>query len=137
MTTTNPVRRGQRYRRLITGVFGVAIAGYVAGVLVGETLLGLVVYAVAALVGIGACLFVQFGSSVSLLDERQRRLHERASHAVVNVLVYVGVPAWIAVFLADATGQYTIGPTVAGALYAFSAFAIAWGVAYTIVRYRG
>lgn len=136
MTETPPIRRGQRYRRLVLGVFAVGIVGLLAGMALEQTLAGLVVYSVTAFAGIAATLYVSYGTSIPLQDERERRLYERASHATVNLLAYVGVPLVIGVYLLGATGQYEIGPTLVGAIYAFSGFGLLWGAVYATYRLR-
>ena len=54
----------------------------------------------------------------------------------MNLFAYVGLPAFIGLFLADATGVYEFSATATGALYAFSAFYLVWGAVYALVRSR-
>jgi hypothetical protein len=117
-------------------VFAVGIASFFVGMLLDRTLAGLVVYAVACLGGVAALLYLQFATSVQLSDEREQRLHERASGAVVGIVTYVGLPVIIGLYLLDNLGYYTIPPVVWGAIYAFSGFFLLWGVVYTVVRYN-
>jgi len=135
-TTTHPVQEGQRYRRMLLGLYAVAVVGFGAGVLLDQFLAGLVVYSLGALGGVVATLYLEFWSPVQLLDERDRRVHERASHAVVNLFAYVGLPTFVGLFLLDATGTYAFGPTASGVLYAFSGFYLVWGAAYVVLRRR-
>lgn len=136
MTQDNPVRSGQRYNRIITAVFAVGVVGFLVGMSIDRTFAGLVVYAVTGLGGVAALLYLQFASSVKLADEREQRLHERASGALVMILAYAGLPAVIGLYLLDAVGYYTIPPVVWGGIYAFAGLYLAWGVAYTVVRSR-
>ncbi|RXK48326.1 DUF2178 domain-containing protein [Halorientalis pallida] len=138
MSTTqeHPARRGQRYNRIIMAVFAVGIVSFFAGMLLDQTLAGLVVYAVACLGGIAALLYLQFASSVQLTDEREQRLNERASGATIMIAAYIGLPVVIGLYLLDNLGYYTIPPVVWGGIYAYSALFLLWGVVYTVVRYN-
>jgi hypothetical protein len=136
MTPEHPIRRGQRYNRIIMAVFGVGILAFFAGMLADQYLAGLVVYAIACLSGIGALLYFQFVSSVELGDERDRRLHNRTSGTVITVAAFVGLPIVIGLYLADATQYYTISPTVWGAIFAFAGLYLLWGAVYTVYRYQ-
>lgn len=136
MTEIPPIRKGQRYRRLVIGVFTLGIAALVVGMLVDQTLAGLVIYAAAAFTGILTTLYLEFGTAIPLYDEREVRLYERASHATINLLAYVGLPVVIGLYLLDATGQYAIGPTLAGGIYAYSALGLLWGAVYVVYRLR-
>ena len=136
MTETPPIRKGQRYRRLVLGVFALGIVALLGGMVVDQTLAGLVVYAAAAAAGILATLYLDYGTAIPLYDEREIRLYERASHATINLLAYVGLPIVIGIYLLDATGQYDIGPTLAGVIYAYSALGLLWGAVYLVYRLR-
>jgi uncharacterized membrane protein len=136
MSSTHPVQRGQRYRRALVALTVVGVGSFFVGAQFDQFLAGLVVYAIAALGLVLVSLYAQFSDHVQLMDERDRRLHEQASHAVVNVFAYVGIPTFVGIFLLDATGRYPMGPTVTGVLYAFSAFYLVWGLAYVSYRYR-
>ena len=135
-TSRHPVQRGQQYKRAILGVFTVAVVGLAVGIALNRQLAGLVVYAAGCLTGVAGTLYLEHFSPVELYDERGRRHAERASNAVVNLFAYVGLPAFIGLFLADATGVYELGATATGALYAFSAFYLVWGAVYALVRSR-
>ena len=135
-TSRHPVQRGQQYRRAILGAFAVAVVGLAVGIALDRQLARLVVYAAGCLTGVAGTLYLEYLSPVELYDERGRRHAERASNAVVNLFAYVGLPAFIGLFLADATGVYELGATAAGALYAFSAFYLVWGAVYVLVRFR-
>jgi hypothetical protein len=121
---------------MIAAVFGIGVASFFIGTWLDRAFAGLVVYAVACLGGIAALLYLEFASSVELTDEREQRLHERASGGLVSIVAYVGLPAVIGLYLLDAIGSYTIPPVVWGGIYALSVFYLLWGVAYLVVRYR-
>lgn len=136
MTATHPARRGQQYKRALLGLVAVGVVAIFVGAEVDQYLAGLVVYGVAAVGAVGLCLYAQFSDAVTFLDERDRRLHERASHTAVSVVSYVGVPSIVALYLLDATGRFEIPPAAEGAIWAFSAFYLAWGAVYLAYRYR-
>jgi len=136
MSPTHPVRKGQQYKRALLGLVAIGVVAMFVGVEVGRNFAGLVVYSVAALGAVALTLYGQFSDSVTLMDERDRRLHERASNAVVSLFSYVGVPTVVALYLLDATGRFVIGPTIWGAIYGFSAFYLLWGVVYVAFRLR-
>ncbi|MFB6141878.1 MAG: hypothetical protein ABEJ30_00885 [Halorientalis sp.] len=135
-TQDHPARKGQRYNRIIMAVLAVAVLALFAGTAIGRTFAGLVVYAVACFGGVAALVYLQFGTSVQLGDERDRRLHDRASGALVMLVAYLGLPVIVGLYLLDATGYYTIPPVVWGAIYALSGLYLAWGAVYAVVRYR-
>lgn len=136
MTQRHPVQRGQHYNRIITAVFAVGFLSFFAGMWLDRTFAGLVVYAVTGLGGVAALLYLQFVSSVELVDEREQQLHERTSGFIVMLFAYVGLPAIIGLYLLDAIGYYTIPPVVWGGIYAFAGLYLSWGVAYLYYRYR-
>lgn len=134
--TANPVQRGRRYRRAINGVLAVGIVALLVGMVVGQTLAGLVVYAVAVVGGVGATFYLRFGSGVSLGDEREHRLGMRASHVTFELFGYAGLFTFVALFLLDATGYRELGATAETLLYAYAVVTLSWGAIYTVLRYR-
>lgn len=136
MTATQPVHAGRRYKWAMYGVVIAGVVGLFVGVEVGQRLAGLVVYAVAAVVAYGIVGYVWYSDSLALTDEREAKLERRASHVTATALGGVGVFAITALSLLQATGQYTIGPGIQGAMYAFVAFWAAWAAVYLWFRYR-
>lgn len=136
MTQEHPVRRGQKYKRLLLGLVAVGVLALFVGVGMDQRLAGLVVYAVGALGTLIVTLYAQFSDSVTFLDERDQRLHERASNTTISVVSYVGLPTIVVLYLLDATGRYVIPPIVWGGIYALSGFYLLWGVVYLGFRYR-
>jgi len=118
------------------GLVVIGVASLFVGIETERRLAGLSVYALTALATLALTLYGQASDRVTMLDERDRRLHERASHTVVSVVSYAGLPAVVALYLLDATGRYIIGPTVWGVIYGFSAFYLVWGVVYLYHRSR-
>ncbi|WP_246987515.1 DUF2178 domain-containing protein [Halorientalis marina] len=135
MSSTHPVRKGQRYKRLLLGLVAFGVVALFVGIGIVQNFAGLVVYA-AALGATGLTLYGQFSESITFSDERERRLNERASNAVVSLFSYVGLPTVVVLYLLDATGRYVVGPTVWGAIYAFSAFYLLWNAVYVAFRVR-
>lgn len=118
------------------GLVAVGVVALFVGIEIDRRLAGLIVYAVGALGALAVTLYAQFSDSITFMDERDRRLHERASNVTVSVVSYVGLPTIVALYLLDATGRYAIPPTVWGGIYALSAFYLLWGVVYLGLRYR-
>jgi uncharacterized membrane protein len=136
MTATHPANRGQHYKRLTIVLVAIGMASLLIGIEIGRNLAGLVGYAVCVLGILVVTLYGQFSDSVTLMDERERRLHERASNATVSLVSYVGLPSVVTLYLLDATGRYVIGPTLWGTIWALSAFYLLWGGVYTLFRLR-
>ena len=136
MMTTNPVRQGRRYRRLILGLVTVGIASLFAGIAVEQSLAGLVVYAVAVVGAMATTAFGRYRSSVTLGDERERELERRASHVTFQLFGYLGLFTFIALFLLDATGRHSIEGATETLLYAYSVISLTWGAIYLGLRYR-
>lgn len=136
MTTTHPIREGQRYNRIVLAVFAVGIVGFFVGMLIDRTFVGVAVYAVACLSGIAALLYLQFVSSVRLADEREQRLHERASGAVVMIVAYAGLPVIVCLYLLETGGSYSIPPVVWGGIFTLSGVYLLWGAAYAVAQRR-
>jgi uncharacterized membrane protein len=136
MTTTNPIQQGRRYRRLILGLFAVGIVSLLVGMTVEQSLAGLVMYTVTVVSGVLLSLYVEHLSSVSLQDERERKLGERASHLTFQLFGYLGLFGFIALFVLEATGQRSLRPTEETLLYAYAVITLTWGGICTLLRYR-
>jgi len=136
MTTATSIQTGKRYRRAIVALFAVGIVSFLVGEYVGQSFAGLVVYAVTVLTGTAMCLYVQFGSSVPLQDERERGIERRASNVTIYLLAYLGLPAFITLFLLEEVGRYSMGPTVETLLSGFAVLYLTWGAVYLLLRYR-
>ena len=130
------MQKGQRYNRIVTAVFAVGVLSFFVGVALDQYVAGLVVYSVAGLSGVAALLYLRFVSPVRLADERQQRLHERASGTLVTLVAMVGLPVVIGLYLFDATGYYAISPFLWGVISGFSGLFVLWGGIYTVLRYR-
>ena len=137
MSTTHPIRRGKKYKRLLLGLVAVGVVAFVGGIAIDQYLAGLVVYAVGALGAIAITLYGQFSDSITFLDERDRQFHEQASHTTISLVSNVGLPTIVVLYLLDATGRYAISPTVWGGIVTLSGFYLLWGGVYLYYRYRG
>lgn len=118
------------------GVLAVGIVSLLLGMQIGQYFAGLVVYTVACVVGFAILFYVRYHGSMALQDEREAELERRASHITFQLFGYVGLFAFIALFLLDATDQYSLGSTVVTLLYAFSGVSLSWGAIYLALRYR-
>jgi hypothetical protein len=136
MTTTRPIQKGQRYNRIVIAVFVVGVLSFFVGMALDRHVVGLVVYSVAGLSGVAALLYLRFASSVRLADERQQRLHNRASGAFVTLVAMVGLPTVIGLYLFDATSYYAISPFLWGAISAVGGLYLLWGAICTVYRYQ-
>jgi uncharacterized membrane protein len=132
----SPVQRGRRYRRSIIGLAAVGVAALLVGMAVGESLAGLVVYALAVVGMFGILAYAQVSDSVALGDERENRLERRASHLTFQLFGYAGLCVFVAMFLLDAVGRYEFGGAAEPLLYAFSVVSLTWGGIYLLLRYR-
>jgi uncharacterized membrane protein len=136
MTTTRPIQKGKRYRRLIYGLFTIAIVSFFIGMLIEQFLAGLVVYTVTGVGGIALTFYLQHRSSVSLEDEREQELGRRASSITFQLFGYLGLFAFITLFFLDALGRYSLSGTAETLLYAYAVITLTWGAIYTVLRYR-
>lgn len=136
MATTHPIQTGRRYRRAIYGLIVIGIVSLLGGLFLDQSLAGLLIYAVTIFGAVGLALFVQFGSSVELQDERERELGRRASNITFQLFGYLGLFTFVALFLLDATGRYELTTRTTTLLYAYAVICLTWGGIYTVLRYR-
>ncbi|WP_313692635.1 DUF2178 domain-containing protein [Halorarum halobium] len=136
MTTTRPIQSGRRYRRIIYALIGVGIASLLGGMFLDYSLAGLVVYAVTAVGALALTLFLQFGSEIELQDEREREIGRRASDVTFQLFGYLGLVVFVAMFLLEATSQYTMTARAETLLYAYAVICLTWGGIYVVFRYR-
>jgi uncharacterized membrane protein len=129
----NPLAKQRKYRRLLFGVLfgGVAIALLLREVL-GYPLVSEAVYWV-AVVGFFAVLF---GSSVTLFDERDRALEERASRVTLTILAPIlAITASLARLL-PRVSDYALPEAVWPVLYGFIGVYVLFAVIYGVLRTR-
>lgn len=121
------------YRRLMYGfVFGGVAAGLVLRELLGYPLLGEGVY----WVGILGFFTVWRGTSLTLFDERDRALEQRASHLTLTLAAGALIVGASAARLVPRVSSYAVPPEIWPALYAYVALFCVFGIAYTWLRHR-
>jgi len=130
------MQRGQRYRKLIYRLIGLGCAALLISIAVGQELAGMVVYAVAIVVALGAMAYLQHVIEVPLQDEREEELGRRASNITFGLFGYGGLFAFVALFLLDLTGRPSVGPAVETLLYAYAVITLTWGGIYTVLKRR-
>ena len=118
------------------GAITVGVIAIVVGAQIDQYLAGLVVYALAAVTGFGIFAYVRTHDSLAMGDEREAQLERRASHITVQLVAYLGLFVFITLFLLDATGRPSIGPTVETLLQGFTGLFLTWGAVYLWLRYR-
>jgi uncharacterized membrane protein len=136
MTETQSVHAGRRYRQLMYGVIVLGVVSLFVSVRVNQYLAGLVVYAAAVVAAFGLYFYVRYSDSLAIADERERTLERRASHLTVQLLGFGSLFAFVALFILDATGRPSIGPTVETLLYTYTVFWVTWGVLRLWLKYR-
>lgn len=129
-------RTRTRYRRIVYGLYAVGIVGLAAGFVLDRELVGSSVYVVGVWSGLLAELWIRRGSSVTFVDERDLELVRRASSYTIGAMAVVGLAVFPVLFVLDAAGRYTMGPTVAGALYVFSAVGLTVGAFCVALQLR-
>ncbi|EMA35461.1 DUF2178 domain-containing protein [Halobiforma nitratireducens] len=128
--------RKQAYERLVWGLTLVGCLGLFAGIVVDERLVGTVVYLVAVWIVMGVTFGYPYATDETILDERDTRLHNRASGLTIGIVAMATLSTVPALYVLDAGGYLTIGATLWGAIYAVSALAFLYGACYTIVSRR-
>lgn len=130
-------RRRFRWKSVIYGTFALGIAGLFVGTSVGYDLAGAVVYFLGVTAGAGLCLYACTVGSLTFRDERTAAIERRASHYTIAGLAYLGLAIFPALFVLEAAGRFTFGPTLEAVLYGFSGLFIVWGAVFTVLRLRG
>jgi hypothetical protein len=133
---TGSFQAAQRYRRAAFGSIVVGVLALFAGVRVGYDLAGLVVYALAALTGVGILAYVRLSDSLAMGDERLCELERRASHYSVVLLGGLGWVVLVGLALLEAAGQRAMTATEETLLWAFFAFFLVWAAIYVVLRFR-
>lgn len=136
MTTTHPIRRGRRYRRLFFGLIAIGVVSFIVGIRIGQTTAGLLVYVGTALGAFATMVFVRFRSSAIMWDERDQALERRASHLTFQLFGYLGWFVFVALFLLDATDERAFAQPETTLLYAYATITLSWGAIYLGLRFR-
>ena len=120
------------YRRLSTACFLLAgVALFVASV-IDFPYFGIAVYAVLGVAGFGVRHLVD----ATLFDERDGRLHDRASGSTITIISYTGIVAIPAAVGLDIAGYLSLSPEWFGFMMAFPALIGTHLVARIYHRYR-
>jgi H+/Cl- antiporter ClcA len=130
---SNPLGKQRKYRRLLFGVLlgGVAVALLLREVL-GYPIVSEVVYWIAVLGFFGGL----FGSSVTLFDERDKALEERASRWTLTILAPIlAVTASVGRLLPQVS-DYALPEAVWPVLYGFIGVYVLFAVVYGVLRVR-
>jgi uncharacterized membrane protein len=133
---TQPVQAGRRYRRVVFAVVALGVASLFVGAQVGQYFAGLVVYAVAAVAAFALYAYVTVRDDLAVQDEWEATLERRASHLTMQLFGYGGVFAIVALYVLDAAGRPSVGPTVQTLSSAFAVVWLAWAAVYLWLRYR-
>ena len=129
----NPLAKQRKYRRLLFGVLfgGVAVALLLREVL-GYPLVSEAVYWVAVL----GFFTVLFGSSVTLFDERDKALEERASRWTLTILAPILAITASVGRLLPRVSDYALPEAVWPVLYGFIGVYVLFAVVYGVIRVR-
>jgi len=122
----------KRYRRgyggsLIAGMIGLFVASGL-----GYPLVGIALYW-AGVLGMGV---VKWLSPVSLFDEREERLDERAAALALNVMTVIGVITIPGAVALEEAGYLTITPLMTGAALAYVGFFAVVAACYGVLWLR-
>ena len=137
MTPTQSIRAGRPYRRLGFGILALGMVSLLVGLFVGRSFAGVAAYAAAVVAGFAVLFYVRFDGTMALLDEREAALERRASHATFQLFGYLGLFAFVALFLLDASGTREMAEMEVTLLYVYSVLSLSWGAVYVALRIRG
>lgn len=136
MSTPQPVRQRKRYNRATFGLFAVAIVALIVGLLIDQSLVGLVLYAAGIVAALGVWVYARYVKGVALSDERDEELTQQASAILVALLAYVGLAAFVGLGFLEELSAYEMGPRLQAVFYAWSATMLVWGGILTILYRR-
>ena len=120
------------YRRLSTACFLLAGVALFIGSIADFLYVGIAVYAVLGVAGFG----IRRSADATLFDERDGRLHDRASGSTITTISYTGIVAVPAVVGLDIAGYLSLSSEWFGFMMAFPALMAVYLVARTYHRYR-
>ena len=129
---TNRLSRIRRYRRLMFGSLVVGVAAGLGLRALDYPLLGEAIY----WLGVFGFLVVWLGTSVTLFDERDAALERRASQLTLLLAGVVLIVGASAARVLPRVSDVTVSPAIRGALYAYVALFVVFGVVYGWLRYR-
>ena len=126
------IERRRRYKRLGFVSLAVGIAGLLAGLYLGQHLIGVLIY----WAGFFAMLGVWRFSPVQLWDERDTAIERKASDYTLGVFAFVlvlGAPGGIVL---EEGGVLTLPAAFDGAMWTLVAIFTVFGVIYTALRHQ-
>lgn len=136
MTTnvTTPERTRKRYYRTIWAFYGVGIVAMLVGSLAGYELVGSVIYLLGITGAFVSSVYLERRTEVTLSDERDERMLQRASLITVLIVVAVGLAIFPVLFVLEDAGLYTMSPVVSGVLYLYGAMGLLLGACIVAVK---
>lgn len=114
----------RRYNRIVTGFYAVGIVGFLIGMFLAYDLVGAVVYLLGVIGGIGSSVYANRVSPVTMTDERDERLVQRASYLTIKIVAAVTLAVFPVLFVFDAAGTFTFSPVLTGVLYTVGAIGL-------------
>lgn len=131
-STANRLEKQERYRKLMFGTIGLGIAASIVLRALEYPLVGEAIY----WLGIIGFLGIWFGTSVSLFDERDARLEQRASQFTLYVAAVVLIVGASGSRVYATVTDQAVPPALEGAIYGYIALFAVFGVAFLWVRYQ-
>ena len=135
-TNTNSKLTRQRYRGLVYGIGGLAILGLLIGIVFDQYFAGALVYMLGAWTSGGIAVLAPMWSEVTLQDERDWELHNRASGILIGITMVVGLSVLPALYVLEAGNHLEITGVVSGMILTFSALFLLYGVCFGIAKRR-
>ena len=131
-----PPGEGQDFNDLLLSDGPAAIAALIAGLLLDQSLLGLALYAAGIVAALGVWVYARYVTGVTLSDERDEQLTQRASSILVALLAYVGLAAFVGLGFLEELSAYQMGPRLQAVFYVWSGTMLVWGGILTILYRR-
>ncbi|ELY93010.1 hypothetical protein C482_20086 [Natrialba chahannaoensis JCM 10990] len=121
------------YERAVWGLVGIGCLGLLAGILLEEQLIGTATYLVTVWAAMIVAVVVPYVSDTKLADERDERLHNRASGMTIGIAAMVGIGIVPALYVLGAGNYMTISARIWGGIYLFSGLGLLYVACYMIV----
>ena len=129
---TDRLAKIRRYRRLMYGSVLLGSLGLIVASRLEFHLLAVGIY----WAGVAAFFAIWRWTSVPLFDERDAMLERRASLLALQVVAAVGIVVIPSAVALSELGYFEMPPAVEGAIYAYAALFVVFGVAYVWLRFR-
>lgn len=105
------------------------------GLLYGFELFGIAGYIVGLVGSIGSTLYFEHRSPVTMTDERERRLRERAAYVAMVVTFAIAVSIGSVLLVLEALGVYEFSQIADALIRALGAFVVLYGLSYAAVNH--